>query len=198
MAQQMQGDLRLWLQSDRPGQRFNCGYKMEFLIKLVRLAGFIKSDKTLKTTIDLVGRSLRFGDKWLAEDVCVPSASTLHRHRFTLDCGLALMMRRFFDNAAASTKARHEDRCHPGDKAAHIDVLNGMHETASKTCTTLCSRIRHIYQRPQSFSIHSCRLLAYATKPWCVSLRKIMPEFSILMAMLLLALSEMVVCTRVL
>ena len=34
--------------------------------------------------------------------MCVPSASTLHRHRFTLDCGLALMMRRFFDNSAAN------------------------------------------------------------------------------------------------
>ena len=67
-------------------------YKMEVLIRMILHAGVIGGDNSLARSIESAGELIGFEEKWLqnAEDMCIPSRTTIVRHRFTLDAGLCL------------------------------------------------------------------------------------------------------------
>ena len=86
-----------------PGSNtLSCGYRMEEMIRVVRMADLLKSDRSLARAVEQIGMMIGFSPGWLAQDACTPSASTVGRYRFKLDCGLCIVMRKVFADLAAS------------------------------------------------------------------------------------------------
>lgn len=69
-------------------------FKIEALITSLLLAQVLKNDAMLAQAVEHSGVLLGMRPRWLGEDASrVPSKSTLSTHKFTLDCGYAVLVR---------------------------------------------------------------------------------------------------------
>ena len=102
-------DVKAWLDAmvtvTKSGQLHNLGnislrgkhrvnaYNMEGMVLMVRMAGLLRSDKSIKPVFEMVGVMLGYPQNWLSKDGCFPTPSTLCKHRFFLDQSYNLLCR---------------------------------------------------------------------------------------------------------
>ena len=68
-------------------------FHMEALITMVRCAGLLRSDGNLRSMLNHTSALIGMPTDWLSSDAAVPAASTISKHRFTLDCAFSLLVR---------------------------------------------------------------------------------------------------------
>ena len=96
MASHMQGNLGQTALSDPMALSAKCRDAMEAILCCLRIAHLLKSGSSLKNNVHFATQLLGFDPEFLRDSsAMVPSASTLCRVRFTVDCGMLLLWRAY-------------------------------------------------------------------------------------------------------